>query len=264
MADVMWIKVLTNIRNNKKMKLIKAMPEVGDALFCMWIDLICMAGEVADGGYVYLTDGRPYDEEELAVELNRPVQMVRLAIETFNRYNMISIDDNGILLKSFAEIQDIESMERIRQLGAARQRKLREKRRYLPGGDNKQNLLAEDNINNNSCLNNDVTLPSRYSNGRDKIREDNIREEVEIDNNINLINIWENVKGEIKKNISLSNYNLLIQPACLFELTENEAVIGCNNETNARHMESNMRQIIERSICNVTGYSVAVKFVLIE
>ena len=234
MADILWIKVLTGIRNNKKMKLIRAMPEVGDALFCIWIDFICMAGEVADAGYIYLTKGRPYSDEELAVELGRPIQIVRLAMDTYQRYRMITVDNNGILLNSFAEIQDMESLERIRELGKIRIQKFRQKRKQLTTSD--VNLLSEKASN--------VTVTLRNANVTQERREEkNIREENDLLNNSFIV--------AIQKEVSGSNYRNYYGRLKIAGVEDDKVIIAAPNETVARHIEETGMALLNRVLFSI-------------
>ena len=59
MADVKWIKIATDIFDNRKIKQIEAMPK-GEAIIVIWIKLICLAGAINDGGRIYFTDDIPY------------------------------------------------------------------------------------------------------------------------------------------------------------------------------------------------------------
>lgn len=54
MADVKWIKIAVDMFDNRKIKQIGSMPE-GDSLLLMWVQLLCLAGNVNDGGFIYLT-----------------------------------------------------------------------------------------------------------------------------------------------------------------------------------------------------------------
>ena len=82
MADVKWIKIAVDMFDNRKIKQIGSMPE-GDSLLLMWVQLLCLAGNVNDGGFIYLTKEIPYTDEMLATQFNKPISTVRLALKTF-------------------------------------------------------------------------------------------------------------------------------------------------------------------------------------
>lgn len=72
MADVKWIKIAVDMFDNRKIKQIGSMPE-GDSLLLMWVQLLCLAGNVNDGGFIYLTKEIPYTDEMLATQFNKPI-----------------------------------------------------------------------------------------------------------------------------------------------------------------------------------------------
>ena len=101
MKDVKCIKVSTDMFNsNRKIKQIELMPE-GDAILVIWLKLMLLAGNVNDGGAIYLTPEIPYTDEMLANELRRPITTVRLALSTFERFGMIEIVDDILMLSSW-------------------------------------------------------------------------------------------------------------------------------------------------------------------
>lgn len=145
MADITWVKLKTDMFDNEKIKLIEALPD-SDTILIIWIKLIAYAGKVNAGGYIMLTENIPMNEEELATIFNRPLNTVRLALNTFERYGMITKSDEGAIKIANWEVhQNIDGMERVRQLNAARVRKHREKKK-------KQNAIPEKcNVTVTSC-----------------------------------------------------------------------------------------------------------------
>jgi predicted phage replisome organizer len=59
MADVKWIKIATEVFDNRKIKQIERMPE-GDAIIVVWFKLLCLAGTSNKNGMIFLTDEIPY------------------------------------------------------------------------------------------------------------------------------------------------------------------------------------------------------------
>jgi len=130
--EISWVKILTNTFRNQKILLIRALPE-GDALVCMWLQMICMAGELNDNGLIYLSPGVAYElPDELATIMGRSIPVTQLALHTFTRYKMIEIDEQGfILLRNFTKIQNIEGMDRVRELNRARQQRFRHRQKQI-------------------------------------------------------------------------------------------------------------------------------------
>ena len=54
MAEVKWIKLSSNIFDNTKIKQIEVLPD-GDTIIVIWVKLLCLAGNINDNGFVYLT-----------------------------------------------------------------------------------------------------------------------------------------------------------------------------------------------------------------
>ena len=131
MADVKWIKVSTDMfESNRKIKQIEMMPE-GDTILVIWLKLLLLAGNVNDGGAIYLTPEIPYTEEMLATELRRPLNTVKMALTIFEKFGMIEIIDDILHLSAWEKYQNVEGMERIREQNRLRQQRKRENQKLL-------------------------------------------------------------------------------------------------------------------------------------
>src|SRR3990172_2073494 len=96
MPDIKWIKLTTDIFDDEKIRLIEAMPDA-DTLLIIWIKLLCQAGKVNADGYIFLSRDIPFSDDNLATLFGRPVNTIRLALATFQRLLMISIDESGVI-----------------------------------------------------------------------------------------------------------------------------------------------------------------------
>jgi predicted phage replisome organizer len=130
-ADVKWIKIAVDMFDNRKIKQIGSMPE-GDSLLLMWVQLLCLAGNVNDGGFIYLTKEIPYTDEMLATQFNKPISTVRLALKTFEQFGMIEIINNMIFLSSWEKYQSTDRLATIREKDRERKRRKREAEKLLP------------------------------------------------------------------------------------------------------------------------------------
>lgn len=130
MADVKWIKIAVDMFDNRKIKQIGSMPE-GDSLLLVWVQLLCLAGNVNDGGFVYLTKEIPYTDEMLATQFNKPISTVRLALKTFEQFGMIEIINNMIFLSSWEKYQSTDRLATIREKDRERKRRKREAEKLL-------------------------------------------------------------------------------------------------------------------------------------
>lgn len=131
MTDVKWIKIAVDMFDNRKIKQIGSMPE-GDSLLLMWVQLLCLAGNVNDGGFIYLTKEIPYTDEMLATQFNKPISTVRLALKTFEQFGMIEIINNMIFLSSWEKYQSTDRLATIREKDRERKRRKREAEKLLP------------------------------------------------------------------------------------------------------------------------------------
>lgn len=128
MADVKWIKIVTDIFDNRKIRQIEVMPE-GDSILVIWFKLICLAGKTNDSGMVYFTRDIPYTDEMLATQFNRPLPTVRLALKTFQAFGMVEIVDNFLQLPSWEKYQSVDGMDKIREQNRIRKQRQRERAR---------------------------------------------------------------------------------------------------------------------------------------
>ncbi|MEN3134541.1 phage replisome organizer N-terminal domain-containing protein [Bacillus cereus] len=142
MSNIKWIKLSTSMFEDEKIKLIESLPEA-DTILIIWIKLLSLAGKTNATGGVYLNENIPYTDEMLSTIFDRPLQTVRLALTTFVQYGMIEITDhNFIFISNWEKHQNIDGLERVRQLTAERNKKYRERK--------KQKQLALENNGENS------------------------------------------------------------------------------------------------------------------
>ena len=125
MADVKWIKLLTSLPDDEKMRTVELMPE-RYAIFYVWIMLLIQAGKCNDGGMIYLSGEIPFTEGELANQFQMPINILKLALLTYERLGMIEIGHDGaIFIPNFATIQNIEGLDKIKEQNKLRKREQR-------------------------------------------------------------------------------------------------------------------------------------------
>lgn len=126
MSSIKWIKLNVDMFDDEKIKIIQSMPE-GDSLLIVWIKLITLAGKTNDGGYIYINENMAYTDEMLSVIMNKPLNIIQLALGTFTRLGMIELDDKGIYLINFEKYQSLDKLQEIREYNRLAQQKHREK-----------------------------------------------------------------------------------------------------------------------------------------
>lgn len=128
MAEVEWIKVSTGMFDtSRKIKQIELMKN-GDSILVIWLKLLLLAGNINDGGAIYITEDKPYDLTSLAGELRRPSALVKQALDVFEDYGMIENTEQGfIYLTSWEKYQSVEKLDIIREQNRERKRRQRER-----------------------------------------------------------------------------------------------------------------------------------------
>jgi predicted phage replisome organizer len=130
LAEVKWIKIVTDIFSNKKIKQIDAMPDA-DTVLVIWFKLLCLAGNINESGLIVLTKDIAYTDEMLATEFRKPLNTIRLALKTFESFGMVELVDNIYHISNWERYQNIEGLEKIREQTRLRVEKHREKQKAL-------------------------------------------------------------------------------------------------------------------------------------
>jgi predicted phage replisome organizer len=126
-SEVRWVKLSTEMFDDEKIKAIRSMPS-GNDMCLIWIQLISLAGRVNDHGQIYLSEDVPYTETTLSNSVGHPVGTIRLALQTFKKMGMVDILPNDrIALVNWEKHQNVDGLERVRQLTRDRTRKYRDR-----------------------------------------------------------------------------------------------------------------------------------------
>ena len=162
-SDVKWIKITTDMFDNRKIKHLRRLPE-GNSIVLIWVMLLTMAGRCNAGGMIFLTENIPYTPKMLADELDFEESTVRLALEALEQFNMVTTDASCLRVAGWEEYQNVEGLDKIRE-----QNRIRQKKWY-----DKQRLLPEPNVRNDVS----ITQPNAPEEERDQ--EEDIRNKKEI------------------------------------------------------------------------------------
>ena len=157
MAEVKWIKLTTDMFDNRKIKYLRRLPD-GNSIVLIWVMLLTMAGRCNAGGMIFLTENIPYTTKMLADELGFEENTVKLALSALENCDMVVMNRGHFTVAGWDEYQNIEGMDKIREQNRIRQAKYKEKQKALPG-----------NVT--------VTLPLTLGNAT----EEDIEEEKELD-----------------------------------------------------------------------------------
>lgn len=148
MAGASWIKLNTNMFDDDKIKMLESLPDK-DALLIIWIKLLIQAGRTNASGYIYLNEKIPFNEESLSCIFNRPINTIRLALSTFQKFGMLEIEEDGkIAILNWQKHQNEKGLDDIRKQNAQRQalRRERQKQAILEDGTKTANLNTKNKI----------------------------------------------------------------------------------------------------------------------
>lgn len=131
MADVKWIKITTDMFDNRKIKHLRRLPD-GNNIVLIWVMLLTMAGRCNSNGMIFLTENIPYTPKMLADELDFEENTVQLALGALEQLNMIVTNSGFFTIAGWEEYQNIEGMDKIREQNRIRQAKYKAKQKQLP------------------------------------------------------------------------------------------------------------------------------------
>ena len=131
MPEVKWIKILTTMFDDEKIKLIEAMPD-RDTILIIWIKILTQAGRCNSCGQLVLNQNIAYTDEMLSTIFNRPLNTVRMALDIFKQFEMIEFSDNTIYISNWEKHQNIDGLEKIREQNRLRKQRQRGKQKLLP------------------------------------------------------------------------------------------------------------------------------------
>lgn len=159
MADVKWIKIVTDIFDDEKILLIETLPEA-DSIIVIWFKLLCLAGKQNNSGVFVMSNGIPYTDKMLSTIFRRKETIVALALKTFEQFGMVEIVNDTLTIPNWGKHQNIEGIEARKEYQKLYQREYRARQRQLTEGEELHKCLRKQNVN-----------------ALDKIREDKNRED---------------------------------------------------------------------------------------
>lgn len=131
MAEISWIKLQVNMFDtDERIKIVQSMPE-GDSILLIWIRLLALAGKCNSNGLLLLEDEFPYNEELLSIVFNKPLPVIRMALNTFEKFRMIERTTKGIYISDFEKHQNSDGMAAIREQNRIRQQRARDKKKAI-------------------------------------------------------------------------------------------------------------------------------------
>lgn len=157
MAEVKWIKITTDMFDNRKIKHLRRLPD-GNNIVLIWVMLLTLAGRCNSGGMIFLTENIPYTPKMLADELDFEESTVTLALQALERLGMVSTTTSGFInLPGWEDHQNIEGMEKIRESKRLAQARWREKQKALAAAvDEPVDTTVDSTENENNNADKDI------------------------------------------------------------------------------------------------------------
>ena len=130
MAEVKWVKLTTDMFDNRKVKYLRKLPD-GNNIVLIWVMLLTMAGRCNSGGMIFLTENVPYTPKMLADELDFEENTVLLALKALENLDMIVTDNGFFTIAGWEEYQNTDRLAEIREYNRLAKQKERAKKKLL-------------------------------------------------------------------------------------------------------------------------------------
>lgn len=161
MAAIKWVKITTDMFDNRKIKHLRRLPD-GNNIVLIWVMLLTMAGRCNSNGMIFLTENIPYTAKMLADELDFEENTVQLALDALERLGMIVTENGFFAIAGWEEYQNIEGMDKIREQNRIRQKKWYEKQKNL------SNVRTNDSITSYNALEEDKEREKELKENKEK------------------------------------------------------------------------------------------------
>ena len=148
MGEIKWIKITTDMFDNRKIKAIRKLPE-GNNIILIWVMLLSLAGRCNASGMIFLTENIPYTNKMLADELDFEESVICIALDTLEKFGMITRDESlFISVNNWAEYQSVDGMDKIREQTRKRVRdfRKREKQKQLSYNEARNVTVSDSSV----------------------------------------------------------------------------------------------------------------------
>lgn len=162
MSEVKWIKITTDMFDNRKIKAIRKLPE-GNNIILIWVMLLSLAGRCNASGMIFLTANIPYTNKMLADELDFEESVICIALDTLEKFGMITRDENlFICVNNWSEYQSVDGMERIREQNRLRNIEYRKRKKEKKNDITHDITMMDSSISYSYSLSNSNILNLNY------------------------------------------------------------------------------------------------------
>ena len=166
MREVKWVKITTDMFDNRKIKHLRRLPD-GNNIVLIWIMLLTMAGRCNSGGKIFLTENIPYDAKMLADELDFKENTVAAALKNLEQLDMISVDNGFYTIVGWGEYQNVDGMDKVREQTRKRVAEFKKNKKSQAGNVTSNAEVTHGNVTSNT----EVTQGNATEEEREKERE---------------------------------------------------------------------------------------------
>ena len=128
MADVKWIKIVTDIFDDEKMCAIETQPD-GFTLEVVWFKILCLAGKCNNNGFLCISNRIAYTDEMLAKVFRMEIGIVQRALSLFQELGMIEVVDNAYMISNWMIHQNGDRLEEMKESHRLAQQRYRERQK---------------------------------------------------------------------------------------------------------------------------------------
>lgn len=254
MADVKWIKIVTDIFDDEKMCAIESLPD-GLVMELVWFKILCLAGKCNNNGFLYVANKIAYTDEMLAKIFRMEIGVVQRALSTFQDLEMIEVVDNAYMISNWNYHQNGDSLEAMKESNRKRQQRFRDKQKQLK--------LEERNVTDNVINNvtSSISISNSLSNSSSFSYEEDIKEIIDylnlkVGTNYTYKNKSFNkyITARLKEGHSFEDFKVVIDKKCTDWMgTEMEQYLKPTTLFAPSHFEEYLNQKIGKGKNNTTS-----------
>ena len=160
MADVKWIKIVTDIFDDEKIQAIETHKD-GLQMIVVWFKILCLAGKCNQNGFLLIPPKTIYSAEMLSKIFKIKLKIVKNSLQLFKDLNMIDIVDNVYVVSKWADYQNNDKLQEMQKKNRERQQAYRDRQKEeLAKTKDKRNVTN----NVTSDIKNNVNCSYSYSN----------------------------------------------------------------------------------------------------
>lgn len=243
MRERRYVKFKVDIYDDTKTKIIDQRPE-RDFIHYFFARSIVLAGKADCEGYLYMAKNIPYTIENLAIEFNREVDQIKVALDVLIELQMIEVVEGNIYkVKGFVKHQNIKVKEKVKMNNQDQEEEsmsINNKGAQIKENNkmenNNENEVQEENNKNDAQEENQIdkneNCVAKYINSTENIRENEDKNPEIIHPDIKDINSNINEK---KSNFNVKQDNLVI-----LEMKDNKKSNKRNNKNNKSKLNNEL------------------------